>query len=134
MKQLVYFVLAKAGKFIFSLPLLSFFQAFGRKILYKFLGLNDYYKIFLQKSLSMKETFKKIVSEDLQKFLPEIKCKTVLIWGEKDRVTPLNQAYVVKKGILNSQLRIIPEAGHIPNFETPEKLAEIILKFLLEKN
>ena len=133
-KQKVYFALAKTGNKIFSLPILFYFQPFLRKILYRLLGLTDYYKLFVEKSIAMKGTFKKIVSEDLQRLLSQIPCKTLLIWGGRDKVTLLGDAYLIQKKIPSANLKIIPEAGHVPNFETPEKLAEIILKFLLEKN
>jgi len=130
LKQYIYFVLSKIGKLIFSLPILSFLQPLAKKLLYRFLGVSDYYKLFIKKEPNMKETFKKIIKEDLQKFLPQIKSKTLVIWGEKDKITPLNDAYLVHKGIPDSDLKIIPEVGHIPYSQVPEKLAEIILRFL----
>ena len=130
LRQYIYFALSKIGKLIFSLPILSFLQPAAKKLLYRLLGVSDYYKLFIKKELNMKETFKKIIKEDLQKFLPQIKSKTLVIWGEKDKITPLGDAYLIHKGILDSDLKIIPEVGHIPHFKVPEKLAEIILQFL----
>lgn len=129
-KQYIYFVLSKIGKLIFSLPILSFLQPMVRKILYRFLGVADYYKLYIREELNMKETFKKVIREDLQKFLPQVKSRTLIIWGDKDKVTPLNDAYLINKGIPDSDLKIIPEIGHIPHFQVPEKLVEIILQFL----
>ncbi len=129
-KQYIYFLLSKIGKLIFSLPILSFLQPVIRKILYRFLGVADYYKLYIQKELNMKETFKKVIKEDLQKFLPQIKTRTFIIWGDKDKVTPLSDAYVIQKRIQNSHLKIIPEGGHSLHFQVPEKFVEIIIQFL----
>jgi len=39
-------------------------------------------------------------------------------------------ARVFREKIENAKLEIMPKVGHSPHIERPEKLAEIILKFL----
>jgi len=83
----------------------------------------------------MKETLKKVLSEDLTPELSQIKAKTLLVWGEKDKAVSIQDAYLMKEKISNSTLEIIPGASHTPNLELPEKLAKIIANFLnSEKN
>lgn len=78
----------------------------------------------------MRESFKKIVAEDLVPELSKIKTKTLIIWGKKDKILPLKNGYLMKERIPNSILKIFPEAAHTPNLEVPEKLSEIVVQFL----
>lgn len=123
-------ILIKLGKFryfIKSLPILKIFYPIFRKIAYILAGTKDYYLI---KSQVMKETFKKIISEDLTPYLSEITSQTLIVWGEKDKLVPLKNGYLIKEKITRSQLEIIPEVGHSPHLEATEKLVNIIVKFL----
>ncbi len=121
-----FYFLAKTGKILFSLPFLKTIQDFVQKGLYRLAGVRDY----LMASPLMKETMKKIISENLIPYLPQIKIPTLIIWGEKDRTLPVNDARIINKKIPNSTLEIIKNIGHAPNLETPEKLAQIILQWL----
>lgn len=109
-------------KFSF-LPGYSFFRdVFYKKILKK----TDY---ILAKG-NLKETFKNIIKEDLTSLLSQIKTETLILWGEKDKITPLQDAYLMKEKIANSELKILKSTGHTPYLECPEILAKEILKFV----
>ena len=123
-------VLGKLGKLIFFIPGFSFLQPFARKVLYWLIGARDYYQLEVEKAVIMKETFKKVVEQDLVSYLSKIKVPTLIIWGEKDNVTPLKDAYLINKEIAGSKLEIIKGGRHVPNMETPEILAEKILNFI----
>ena len=82
----------------------------------------------------MKETFKMVIEEDMKPELANIKAKTLLIWGEKDKSVPIEDAYLMKENIPQSVLEIIPGVSHTPNLEVPQKLANLILKFLKSKD
>ena len=53
-----------------------------------------------------------------------------LLWGEKDKITPLSSAYLMNKRIKFSQLEILPEVGHAPYLENPYLLAQKIKKIV----
>ncbi|MBZ9571996.1 alpha/beta hydrolase [Patescibacteria group bacterium] len=125
-RQKIFFNLARLGNFLFSKGFLKRFKDSARNIFYLFLRQRDYQKV---KGV-MKETFKKVVAEDLLPELSQIKTKTLIIWGERDKSVPLEDAYLMKERIPHSILEIIPKAPHTPNLEVPEKLAEIITHFL----
>ncbi|MFA6533501.1 MAG: alpha/beta hydrolase [Patescibacteria group bacterium] len=72
----------------------------------------------------MKETYLKAISEDLSYYLSFIKAPTIIIWGDKDESTPLENAHFINQKIRNSKLIIIPEADHNLNKKYPEILAE----------
>ncbi len=126
-KTYFFYWLAFLGKKIFSLPGLKIFSPLAKKIIYKLAGTKDYY---LADGI-MKETMKKInKEEDLEKILEKVKVPTLVLWGEKDDILPVKDAYRIKEKIKNSELKIIRKAKHSPHRETPDELAEIIINFV----
>lgn len=122
----IIYLIALIGNVIFTPKFLARFKDAVRNLFYIFLRNRDY----VRADGTMKETIKKVLDEDLLEDIPRIKIRTLLIWGEKDKLVPLKYAYMFKEKIKNSELKILPKVGHTPNLEAPEKLAEIILKFL----
>jgi pimeloyl-ACP methyl ester carboxylesterase len=55
--------------------------------------------------------------------LYRIKAKTVLIWGEGDKLIPPVYAKEFQRGIAGAELVMIPRAAHLAPFEKP---AEVI--------
>jgi len=106
---------------------LSFFPGYElfRKAFYKFIIRKSDYPYV---EGLMKETFKNVISEDLSQFTGFIRTPTVIIWGNKDKSTPIEDAYFMKDKIRNSKLVVIDGAGHILNREYPELLAQKILE------
>jgi pimeloyl-ACP methyl ester carboxylesterase len=93
-----------------------------------------FYKFIIRKSDYpyvdglMKETFKNVISEDLSQFTGFIRTPVVIIWGDKDESTPLEDAYFMNQKIRNSKLIVINGAGHALNKECPEKLSAKIIE------
>ena len=122
---------AKAGNMVLSVPLLSRLKPLLRIAMYKLIGSRDYRKLDLESTAnSMRETFKKVVSEDLSKYLPAVEAKTLVIWGENDDITPIRQGYFINARLPNSRMEIIKEARHGINLEFPDVLSEKVLNFL----
>ena len=59
---------------------------------------------------------------------------TLIIWGDKDDITPLWQGVYLSKLFPNSELTIMKDVGHIPYIENTERFNEILLSFLNKKN
>jgi pimeloyl-ACP methyl ester carboxylesterase len=129
-RQRMIFYFAQFGNFLFSKKLLRRFKDMAKNIFYIAIRQRDYTKV----KGAMRETFKKVVDEDLLPDLSKISTKTLIIWGGKDKAVPLEDAYLIKEKIINSTLEIVPGVGHTLNLEAPEKLATIILDFLKNKN
>nr|XP_019703407.1 uncharacterized protein LOC109505362 [Elaeis guineensis] len=56
----------------------------------------------------------------------------LIIWGEYDRIFPLEKAYEIKKRLgEKARLEIMKNTAHVPQVEDPEKFNEILLNFLL---
>ena len=114
----------KAAKLIKLLYFLPYYGLF-RKAVYKFIIRKSDY-VYVEGI--MKATYMNVVGEDLSFHLPFIKVPTVIIWGDKDELTPLEDAYFINKKIKNSKLVIIPGVGHDLNRKQPEVLAEKVLE------
>jgi pimeloyl-ACP methyl ester carboxylesterase len=61
---------------------------------------------------------------------PHIKARTLVIGGEKDGPNYPAQARRVAETVQNGQLYLIPDIGHNPQFEAPDKLYPPLLRFL----
>ncbi len=81
----------------------------------------------------MRETFVRVVNEDLSQDAAKILCDTQIVWGEKDKETKLFMAKKYHKLIKNSKLDIISNAGHFCFLEKPQEFL-IILDRFLKKN
>lgn len=55
---------------------------------------------------------------------------TLIIWGEQDQLISVDNAYLFKQDIKNSQLFILPKVGHIPMEESYLKVANAIQSFI----
>lgn len=113
------------GFFAGIISLFSFLPGykFLRKCFYRIvLRKTDY----LQAAGIMKEVFKRVVSEDVRYYCSKIDVPTLIIWGKKDKITPLKEGLLINKLVPNSKIEIIDGAGHAPNLSHPEILAQII--------
>jgi len=75
----------------------------------------------------MKKIYLKVIKIDLRDRLSEVKTETLLIWGERDNITPLSHARMIQEGIAGSRLEIVPRLGHNLHSEAPGLLANIII-------
>jgi len=74
----------------------------------------------------MLKSFKK----PLEKRLPAITAKTLIMWGDKDRIIDVSSVPVFEKGIKNHQTVIFKDIGHVPFMEAPIKTNAVYEKFL----
>jgi pimeloyl-ACP methyl ester carboxylesterase len=58
--------------------------------------------------------------------LYRIKARTILIWGESDRLIPPVYAQPFLRGIAGSELVMVAEAGHVVAFEKPQDVIRAI--------
>jgi pimeloyl-ACP methyl ester carboxylesterase len=95
-----------------------------------------FYKFIIRKSDYqytdgiMKETYLKIINEDLSGILNKVKTRTIIIWGDKDDIVPIKQGKEINMKISGSKLVVIPGADHKLEIKTPEALASGILEHI----
>lgn len=67
----------------------------------------------------MKESYKKIVNEDLRFESSKIKCRVLLVYGAKDKVTPPSEGKIYSEFIPNGRLIIMNNCGHFAFIDDP---------------
>jgi pimeloyl-ACP methyl ester carboxylesterase len=55
---------------------------------------------------------------------------TLIVWGDRDRIIPLDHAYRAHEAIPNSRLEVMTGVGHFPHVEEPIGFVEILRDFL----
>jgi pimeloyl-ACP methyl ester carboxylesterase len=54
---------------------------------------------------------------------------TLIIWGEDDRVIPVDDGYKLHESILNSRFVILRDCGHVPQEEKSDLFTELVSEF-----
>ncbi len=93
---------------------------------YKKFGSDDY----RDSSGVMRKILVRVVNENLQPLLKDIKASTLLIWGDKDEATPLYMAKIMEKEIKDSGLVVLEGAGHFSYIDGYNKFVAVIKAFL----
>ena len=65
--------------------------------------------------------------------LAEIQAPTLIVWGKKDRLVPLKDAYEFDKLIPNSELIIYDDTGHVAMLERPDDFNRDLRAFLAQQ-
>lgn len=66
--------------------------------------------------------------------LRALRCRTLILWGERDRFLPVRHAFRAVTLISGAELRLIPDAGHSPNWEAPGEVVCALRSFLSVPN
>jgi pimeloyl-ACP methyl ester carboxylesterase len=67
---------------------------------------------------------------NLSNIVRSIDLPTLILWGEKDRITHVDDAAFFHESIKGSELAILKEVGHVPILEDPEQTAEVVDTFI----
>lgn len=78
----------------------------------------------------LRKTLVSLVNTDIRDLLPNIKCPTLLIWGENDTATPLSDAKIIESLINDAGLCVIKGTGHFSFVERPFEANAIINSFI----
>jgi len=62
--------------------------------------------------------------------IDKLEHKTLIIWGQDDRVLPLDMAFIMLKRIPNADLHVFSKCGHWAQWERPDDFNEIVANFL----
>lgn len=78
----------------------------------------------------LSEIFSKVVSENLTRLLTRIKKPSLIVWGRRDKVTPLYYGELMNKLILKSKLVVLENAGHFSFLDQPGEFVKVLTKFI----
>ncbi len=76
------------------------------------------------------EAFDASIHDCVRDVAGDINVPTLLIAGALDTVTPLKKQRELVKLFPNAELEVIEKTGHLTHYETPQKVAELIQKFI----
>lgn len=126
LKTKIFLILTRGGNLIFQVPLLSFLKPLATKLWYVAAGERDYYRA----SSRMRQVMKKVLDENIRTYLPSIRQPTLILWGEKDVVTPLADAIIIHRSIPLTHLHVFPGIGHAIHLKNSQGVAREIARFL----
>ncbi|MFA5052707.1 MAG: alpha/beta hydrolase [Parcubacteria group bacterium] len=121
LKMRILGMIAKIAKIFFAIWPLSLLKNRLKQVV----GSRDYLS-----AGEMRGTFIKAINESLLPDAKKISIPTLLMWGDRDTETPLNEAYRFTSVIKNAKLEIFSGAGHFVFKERLNEVAEAINKFL----
>jgi pimeloyl-ACP methyl ester carboxylesterase len=87
----------------------------------------DLYRVFYQ--AIREENGYPFKEYDLRPILPQVKSPVLVIYGDKDNLFSLEQAFTMHKHLRKARLRIISSCGHLPNEEKPEEFNREAMRF-----
>ncbi|WP_179380919.1 alpha/beta fold hydrolase [Jannaschia marina] len=67
---------------------------------------------------------------DLSDRIDTLAVPTLILWGQEDVVVPFAVAEAYAEGVPDAELVLLPEAGHSPQLEAPDRVADAIRTFL----
>ncbi len=116
-------LLTKAGKLI-TYPLPTNVRKGLRRRLYTSVGSD------MLIAEHMQETFKRIVTDDIQADAAKLTLPTLLIYGEDDMAAPVQYGRILHNLIAGSTLETIGQAGHFVHLDKPVEVRDMLVKFL----
>lgn len=110
--------LYKAGRAFMNTSLMRFLYPDAVEQMQKRRGSADYNSA----TPLMRATLVKVVNEDLEPYMPLVQCPTLLIWGDRDTATPIEDAKRMEELITDAGLVVCEGAGHFSFAEQPAKV------------
>jgi pimeloyl-ACP methyl ester carboxylesterase len=89
-------------------------------------GSSDYQQL----SGIMRQTFVKVVNQDLIPYLKKIQAPSLLIYGENDQDTPVRYGKIMEKKIKDAGLVVLENAGHFSYLDQYPRYISIVKVFL----
>jgi pimeloyl-ACP methyl ester carboxylesterase len=74
-------------------------------------------------------TWERPYNPKLANRLHRVRCPTLLLWGAQDKLVPPAYGEADHRHIAGSQLKLLPQCGHLPMFEREAEFVQIIADF-----
>lgn len=88
---------------------------------------------YKQLSKVMRQTYIYVVNQNLKTYFQKITCPVLLIWGAKDKDTPMYMAKCLNKWIKHSKLIVFKQASHFSYLQEPIAFESYVDAFLKGK-
>jgi pimeloyl-ACP methyl ester carboxylesterase len=62
--------------------------------------------------------------------LSKLTVPTLILWGESDRIVPVRHAQAAVARLVQGRLEVLPDCGHLPQVEKPDRVADLLGDFL----
>jgi pimeloyl-ACP methyl ester carboxylesterase len=95
-----------------------------RRRLYRYVASSDY-----RNAGPLRDTLKYVLAEDLSPYIPKIRSKALLIWGDRDEETPLEIGRKMAALIPDNELVIFSDSGHFPYLDQTNKFVLLANRF-----
>ena len=69
-------------------------------------------------------------TDEVEPLYGEIRAPVLILWGEEDRWIPVESAHRLHSRIPQSELQLVPEAGHFLQEDAPQAVAAHLVRFL----
>ena len=64
--------------------------------------------------------------------LPDLERPALFIWGQRDRLVPARFAAHVERALPTATSVVLPDCGHVPHYELPERTHALVRRFLAD--
>jgi pimeloyl-ACP methyl ester carboxylesterase len=82
---------------------------------------------------ALRETFVRVINEDLLPYAARVRPSTLLLWGAADQDTPLWQGQVLERTIPDAGLVVFDGAGHYSYLDALDQATRVITHFWSEQ-
>ncbi len=82
------------------------------------------------RATALRPALQMLQSEFVDGYLPRLTMPTLIVWGSRDRIVPLEHGVFLVKQIPGARIAIIRGAGHMPFYQKPQEFNRIVLSFL----
>jgi len=74
--------------------------------------------------------FDRRFTDEVEPKYADVRCPTMILWGEADQWIPLDMGHRLTERIPGSQFESVPGAGHLMHEDAPEAIVGAVIRFL----
>lgn len=124
-KQKTYKRLKSLAQLLGKIPFMAGLAAKFQEALVQKYGSADYKRL----NANMRQTFVKVINQDLSEYLPKIQASTLLVWGSADTETPLWMGQKMEQEIPDAGLVVFEGRSHFAFVEEWQRFQVIVNTF-----
>lgn len=97
---------------------------------------NRYYELTLRQGnrQALSRRLNETDDDSDQAQIKQLDIPTLILWGAKDDLIPVENAALFHRDIRNSQLKIFDDLGHVPHEEDPLATVDVVKQFLISES